>query len=64
MDTDTRPPGAAEAGPSNFCHYHGDTSPTALPVKSAPRNSGPDILLYACAPCREQRSLEPLEWAS
>ena len=64
MDTDTRPSGAAEAGPSDFCHYHGEPSETALPVKSVARNSGPDVLLYACAPCREQRNLSPLELAS
>ncbi|MFF3690698.1 hypothetical protein [Streptomyces sp. NPDC002187] len=61
MDTDTRPPGAAEAGPSSFCHFHGGPSETALPVKTVPRGSGPDVLLYACAPCREQRYLEPLQ---
>ncbi|MEW2631651.1 hypothetical protein AB0903_08320 [Streptomyces sp. NPDC048389] len=62
MDSDTRPPGAAEAG--QFCHFHGGESGTALPVKSVARNSGPDVLLHACAPCREQRHLVPLPAAS
>lgn len=59
MDSDTRPSGAAEAG--QFCHWHGGPSETAVAVKLVERNSGPPALLYACAPCREQRRLSPLE---
>jgi hypothetical protein len=50
--------------PGAWCHQHGGPSETALPVRSVPRVSGADVLLYACAPCREQRHLEPLEQAS
>jgi hypothetical protein len=69
MDTDTRPPGAAEAGtstkPFTFCHFHGDSSETALPVQPVERPSGAaPVVLYACAPCREQRRLTPLERVS
>jgi hypothetical protein len=60
MDSDTRPSGAADAGPSSFCHQHGGPSETALPVQFVARNSGPDVLLYACAPCREEYGLTPL----
>jgi hypothetical protein len=35
-----------------------------MPVRSVFRNSAPNVLLYACAPCREQRHLEPIELAS
>ncbi|WP_189886237.1 hypothetical protein [Streptomyces xantholiticus] len=57
MDERTDP---APQGTGGFCHFHGGDSGTALPVKSVIRNSGPDVLLYACAPCREQRRLTPL----
>lgn len=64
MTTETRPKGAAEAEAGQFCHWHGGESASALPVKSVARNSGPDVLLYACAPCREQRRLKPIELTS
>lgn len=61
MDERTDP---APPRPGSWCHQHGGPSETALPVRSVARNSGPDVLLYACMPCREQRRLEPLEQAS
>jgi len=57
--TDQPPP-----SPEPFCHQHGGRAATALPVQSVVRNSGPDVLLYACAPCREERGLKPIEVAS
>lgn len=50
--------------PGSWCHFHDGESSTALPVQSTVRNSGPDMLLRACAPCREQRGLKPIELAS
>lgn len=57
--TDQPPP-----SPEPFCHQHGGPSADALPIRSVARNSGPDVLLYACAPCRKAYGLEPLQAAS
>ncbi|MGW2040501.1 hypothetical protein [Streptomyces virginiae] len=53
--------GDAGAGtsPVNWCHWHVGSSSTARPVRFAGRRCGPPVLLYACAPCREQRGLQP-----
>ncbi|MEU2834843.1 hypothetical protein ABZ667_40470 [Streptomyces lavendulae] len=49
----------AETSPVNFCHWHRGPSGTARPIRFAGRTCGPPVLLYACAPCRDQRSLLP-----
>ncbi|MFF4012396.1 hypothetical protein [Streptomyces sp. NPDC001717] len=45
--------------PVSWCHWHIGSSRTALPIRFAGRSGGPPVLLYACAPCREQRGLLP-----
>lgn len=60
MDICTRPSGAADAGTDgSWCHWHRGPSGTAEFIDFLERQSGPPISLYACAPCREQRSLTP-----
>ncbi|MFI5987393.1 hypothetical protein ACIBEA_41820 [Streptomyces sp. NPDC051555] len=45
--------------PVSWCHWHAGSSSTALPIQYAAREDGTVVLLYACAPCREQRGLTP-----
>ncbi|WP_162688573.1 MULTISPECIES: hypothetical protein [unclassified Streptomyces] len=47
----------AETSPVNWCHWHIGSSQTAQPISFGARSSGPPVLMYACAPCREQRGL-------
>ncbi|WP_327282292.1 hypothetical protein [Streptomyces sp. NBC_01205] len=48
----------AAASPVSWCHWHRGPSGTAQPIQFAARDTGPPVLLYACAPCREQRGLQ------
>ncbi|MGR8010411.1 hypothetical protein [Streptomyces hypolithicus] len=61
MDPATRPSGASDAGPSDWCDWHKGPSGTAKHVQSVDRPSGSPFALYACAPCREQRGLTAVE---
>lgn len=61
MADDTDPRGAAATPHTpNWCHWHAGPSETAVLVDAIEKNSAPPVPLYACAPCREQRSLIPL----
>jgi len=42
-----------------WCHWHKGPSGTAVLIRVIEQGSGPGATLYACAPCREQRSLAP-----
>ncbi|WP_405808167.1 hypothetical protein OG729_25075 [Streptomyces sp. NBC_00210] len=65
MDSNTRPSGASDAGPSGFCHLHGSMSETAEVIQVVERPSGAaPYALSACAPCREERGLKVLAVAS
>ncbi|MEU2094388.1 hypothetical protein ABZ741_39155 [Streptomyces globisporus] len=43
-----------------WCHWHKGPSGTAVLIRIIEQGSGPGAMLYACAPCREQRRLAPL----
>ncbi|MFD0721285.1 hypothetical protein [Streptomyces globosus] len=58
MATEAGAAGATLAPPIQWCHWHVGSSQTARPIRFAGRRSGPPVLLYACAPCREQRHLD------
>ncbi|MFD0723718.1 hypothetical protein [Streptomyces globosus] len=58
MATEAGAAGATLTPPDQWCHWHAGSSQTARPIRFADRQSGPPVLLYACAPCREQRGLE------
>lgn len=47
--------------PFGWCHWHKGPSGTAVLVTIIEQGSGPGAGLYACAPCREQRGLVPVE---
>lgn len=48
---------AVGTGQRRWCHWHHGPSDTTRLIQVVPRASGPDIGLYACAPCRQQHSL-------
>ena len=48
---------AAAAAGQRWCHWHHGPSETTRLIQTVPRTSGPDIGLYACAPCRDEHSL-------
>ncbi|WP_406146681.1 hypothetical protein [Streptomyces anulatus] len=56
----TTPSNTAAPAPFGWCHWHKGPSGTAVMVDLVEQNSGPGAGLYACAPCREQRSLVPV----
>ncbi|MFC5800839.1 hypothetical protein [Streptomyces formicae] len=60
METGTRPAVAVNAANPGWCHWHVGSSETAELIQYGERTSGPPVVLYACAPCREQRGLTPL----
>ncbi|MCS0637069.1 hypothetical protein NX801_15645 [Streptomyces sp. LP05-1] len=49
-----------DASPYGWCHWHQDSSDTALAVRSIDQGTGPGKSLYACARCRRQYGLAPL----
>lgn len=57
--TDTTPTPAASA--FGWCHWHKGASGTAALIRVIEQGSGPGAGLYACAPCREQRGLVPVD---
>ncbi|WP_327711308.1 hypothetical protein OG912_24875 [Streptomyces sp. NBC_00464] len=44
-----------------WCHWHKGPSGTAVLIRIIEQGSGPGAALYACAPCREQRRLVPID---
>ncbi|MBM9621811.1 hypothetical protein ACFQ60_17755 [Streptomyces zhihengii] len=44
-----------------WCHWHKGPSGTAVLIRIIEQGSGPGAALYACAPCREQRGLVPVD---
>ncbi|MFI0000737.1 hypothetical protein ACH4NR_11170 [Streptomyces globisporus] len=42
-----------------WCHWHEGPSGSAVLVRIVEQGSGAGAMLYACAPCREQRGLAP-----
>ncbi|MFI6895280.1 hypothetical protein ACIBM4_14300 [Streptomyces sp. NPDC050256] len=44
-----------------WCHWHKGPSGTAVLIRIIEQGSGPGAALYACAPCREQRRLLPVD---
>lgn len=57
--TDPTPTPAASA--FGYCHWHKGPSGTAVLIRIIEQGSGPGAALYACAPCREQRRLVPVD---
>lgn len=59
MATEASAASATIESPVQWCHWHMGPSGTAQPINFGMTSSGPPILMYACAPCREQRGLTP-----
>lgn len=55
--THVPPSGTDQQQTGTWCHWHKGPSQTAVVVDAIERTSGPPILRWACAPCREQRGL-------
>ncbi|MGW2845662.1 hypothetical protein [Streptomyces sp. NPDC001108] len=48
-------------GTTGWCDWHKGPSGTAVPVDAAGEGPDADAPRYACAPCRQQRGLRPVE---